>query len=220
MLAMQEMVEGFMAAPRWAQAGMLFFALCFVVMIGEPMVKKRRFRRQFNAITRELGVEAPPGLAWPVNVSTTNGGRRFEVRHDYLTRSRGSSYRGPSGYLLMTATRLAGERWPMHQVDISKVEGRLARLLRGVRATGDPAFDSRLMVVEDGLPVRDGWLDAPTRAAISTFFERARLPGILSVREGELLFTIQDPWTGADGPAVRTLLEGQAELATAFEGRG
>jgi hypothetical protein len=217
---MQEMIEGIRVMPGWAQVGLGFFAFCFVVMIVEPKVKARRFRRQFNGIARGLGLEPPAGSASPAKVVTTSSGRGFEVRHDFRMRSRGSAYRGPSGYLLMTATPLAGERWPMHQVDISKVEGGLARLLRGVRATGDPAFDSRLMVVEDGLPVREGWLDSPTRAAIGAFFDRARLPGVLSVREGELLFTVQDPWTGADGPTVRTLLEGQAELAAVLERRG
>ncbi|MEO7271334.1 MAG: hypothetical protein ABIX28_03575 [Vicinamibacterales bacterium] len=220
MAAIQEMIEGIRVMPGWAQVGLGFFVLCFVVMIVEPKIKTRRFRRQFDAIARGLGVEPPAGSGSPAMVSTTSSGRRFEVRHDFRTRGKGSSYRGPTGYLLMTATTLAGERWPLHQVDVSKVEGRLARLIRGVRATGDPVFDSRLMVVEDGRPVRDGWLDPPTRAAIGTFFDRARLPGILSVREGELLFTIQDPWTGADGPTMRALLEGQAELATAFERRG
>jgi len=217
---MQELIEGIRVMPGWAQVGVGFFALCFVAMIVEPMFKARRFRRQFAGIARGLGLEPPVGSGSPTQVRTTSGGRGFEVRHDYRMRSKGSSYRGPSGYLLMTATRLAGERWPLHQVDISKVEGRLARLIGGARATGDPVFDSRLMVVEDGRPVRDGWLDAPTRAAIGAFFDRAGLPGILSVREGELLFTIQDPWTGADGPTMRTLIEGQAELATVLERRG
>ena len=216
---MQEMIEGIRVMPGWAQAGLGFFVLCFVVMIGEPMVKARRVRRQFRDLVRGLGVAEPAGEDAPAKVTTTSG-RPFEVRHYYRGASRGSSYRGPSGYLLITATTLAGERWPLHQVDVSKVEGRLARMLGGARATGDPVFDSRLMVVEDGQPVRDGWLDPPTRSAIGTFFDRASLPGILSVREGELLFTIQDPWKGADGATIRTLLEAQAELATVFERRG
>jgi len=189
-------------------------------MFVEPRVRKRRFRSQFNAIARGLGTEPPPGLDWPATVATTVEGRRFEVRHDFRGSSRGSSYRGPHGYLLFTATRLAGERWPLHQVDVSPTGGALSRLIRGVRPTGDAGFDASLMVVEDGLPVRDGWLDATTRASLTRFFDEARIPGLLSVREGELLFTIQNPWTGVDGGTVRSILTSQAELATALERRG
>lgn len=80
----------------------------------------------------------------------------------------------------------------MHQVDVRK-PGRIASwLTRGKHLTGDADFDARFLVVEDGLP-RDGWLDAPTRKAIARFLDEAPVEGVLWIREGELLFTMQHP---------------------------
>ena len=58
---MQEMIEGIRVMPGWAQAGLGFFVLCFVVMIGEPRVKARRVRRQFRDLVCGLGVAEPAG---------------------------------------------------------------------------------------------------------------------------------------------------------------
>jgi hypothetical protein len=117
---------------------------------------------------------------------------------------------------LITATRLKSNRWSLHQVDISK-PGRLGSwLASGKRPTGDADFDARFLVVEDGLPARDGWLDAPTRKAIVQFLDEAPLPGVIWIREGELQFTMQN-WTGLNGPAIRALLERQGALVSALD---
>jgi hypothetical protein len=213
---MDHLVESFTTAPLWAQIFLLFFALTAVVMMVEPSIRKRRFFRQFDAIALGLGRQPPRRHAWPVMVPVSIGERAFEVRHDYRASGKGTSYRGPTGYLLVTATRLRGERWPMHQIDIRAL-GRLSWLTSGKRLTGDTDFDARFLVVEDGLPVRDGWLDANVRQEITRFLGEAPIEGVLSVREGELLFTMSNPWTGIDGPAVRAILERQVALASALE---
>jgi hypothetical protein len=213
---MQDAIAGFQSAPLWAQIGMGFFAFTFLVMIIEPWVSNRRYRRKFDAIVRGLGQQPPRGGSWPFTAKATIGERQFEIVYDLRRGGSGSSYRGPRGRLLITATRLANPKWSMHQIDISRVGGLLARLASRRRATGDASFDGRFMVVEDGLPVRDGWLDAEMRTAIARFFDEARLPGVIWIREGELQFLMQDPWTGIDAPAIRALVEHQAALATAF----
>jgi hypothetical protein len=212
----QDAIAGFQSAPLWAQIAMGFFACTFLVMLVEPWVSHRRYRRQFDDIVRGLGQQPPRGGSWPFTARTTLGERQFEITYDLRRSGRGSSYRGPRGRLLITTTRLANPKWSMHQIDISRVEGLLSRLASRRRATGDPSFDGRFMVVEDGLPVRDGWLDAEMRTAIARFFDEARLPGVIWIREGELQFLMQDPWTGIDAPAIRALLEHQAALATAL----
>jgi hypothetical protein len=149
--------------------------------------------------------------------TVTVDGRPFEVRRELRSRSGGMShYRGPTGHLLVTSTPLAGRRWEMHQVDV--VPGRVPRLLGGPRrSTGDAAFDRRFVVAEDGLPVREGWLDAPTRAAITTFFDLPAATGPVWVREQRLQHLGDLPWGGVDFATLTTLLQRQAALATAFE---
>lgn len=214
---MQDMIAGFAAAPLWAQIAMGLFALIVVVTMVEPGVRRRRFRRRLDDLARELGQAPPTGRGWPAAFPIDAHGRAFEIEGDLRGSSRGGSYRGPHGYLLSTVTELAGTRWPKHQVDINRAEGRLARLLRGTRATGDPAFDARFMVTEDGFPVRDGWLDATMRQAIMAFFDGVPVPGLIWIHEGELQYLMQSPWTGLDGPALLALLQRQAVLASALE---
>ena len=86
-----------------------------------------------------------------------------------------------------------------------------------MRPTGDPDFDARFFVMEEGLPVRDGWLDEATRAQFARFFDQTPVEGAIWTREGELLFTIPEPWKGVDGPVMRSLLERQAALASVLE---
>ncbi|MBA2355581.1 MAG: hypothetical protein H0V80_13045 [Acidobacteria bacterium] len=107
----------------------------------------------------------------------------------------------------------------MHQVDITKLVGLLARLVSGRRRrlSGDADFDQRCLVIEDGVPVRDGWLDAATRKEIARFVDEAPLPGTIWIHDGALVFIMRDPWTGIDGPVVRALLERQGGLASALE---
>lgn len=214
---MNELIAEFQAAPLWAQIGMVFFAFTFVVMLVEPRITNRKFRRHFDEIVRALGQPPTTSREWPFNAPMAISGRPFELRYDLRRTGKGSSYRGPTGHLLIGVTRLAGTRWPMHQVDIATVDNWLSRLVSSKRATGDPDFDGRFMVREDGLPVRDGWLDQAMRREIAIFFDAVKLPGPIWIREGELQFIIQDPWKGLDGPAVRAVLERQATLATALD---
>jgi hypothetical protein len=213
---MQDAIAGFQSAPLWAQIAMGFFAFTFLVLLVEPRVRNRRYRRQFDDIVRGLGQPPPRGGSWPFTAATTLGERAFEISYDFRQTGRGSSYRGPSGRLLITATRLANPTWSMHQIDIRRVEGLLSRLASRRRATGDASFDQRFIVIADGLPVRDGWLDAETRTAIARFFDEVPLPGLIWIREGDLQFLMQEPWTGIDAPAIRALLEHQAAFALAL----
>jgi hypothetical protein len=212
----QDAIAGFQSAPLWAQIAMVLFAAMVVVAIVEPTVRRRKFRRHFAAIARGLEQPPPSKRELPVAIRVRINDRDFEVRHDLRSTSRGGSYRGPTGHLLITATRLTSNRWSLHQVDISK-PGRLGSwLASGKRSTGDADFDARFLVVEDGLPARDGWLDAPTRKAIAQFLDEAPLPGVIWIREGELTFTMQN-WTGVNGPAIRALLERQNALVSALD---
>ena len=113
----------------------------------------------------------------------------------------------------MSATRLAGDRWAMHQVDIAPLEAGLSWLVRNHQRTGD----ARFVVTEEGLAVRDGWLDAGLRQEIARFFEAVPRPGLLWLHEGELLFTMSDPRKGVDAGALRALLQRQAALASGLE---
>lgn len=214
---MQDAIAGFESAPFWAQIAMAIFAALVAIAVVAPRVTKRKFRSRFDRLALELGQEPPTAGGWPVAFSMSSDGRVFEIRHD-LRRpdSKGSSPRGPTGFLLLTVTRLTGTEWPTHSVEITRPEGRLSPLVSGKRPTGDQDFDERVMVVEDGVPVRAGWLDAATRQAILRFFD-GQPPGLVWIRDGELQFIMQDPWSGADGPGLRSLLQKQAALATALE---
>ncbi|HVW05162.1 MAG TPA: hypothetical protein VHB78_09140 [Vicinamibacterales bacterium] len=130
---------------------------------------------------------------------------------------RNSSYRGPQGHLLITATRLDGNRWPLHQVDISVMGKWLSRLAGGGAATGAPDFDARFLVREDGMKVREGWLDAEVRRQVIYVYDGISSNSVIAMQEGELRVTLREPWTGVDGAAVRSLLERQIALAAALE---
>ena len=213
---MQDAIAGFQEAPLWVQVAITLFAAMAVYSLVGPSIRQRKFRGKFNAIARALGVEPPAQRGWPVAVRVEGGGRPFELRHDLRSSSKGMSYRGPLGHLLIAVTRLDGTKWPMHQVDLAR-SGRLARLVNRNPSTGDPEFDERFTMVQDGVPVRDRWLDGSTRRAIARFFDLAPASGIIWIRDGELQLLMQDPWPNADGPAFRALLERQAVLATALE---
>jgi hypothetical protein len=213
---MQDAIAGFQSAPFWAQIGMALFAVMAVVMLVGPSVRRRKFRRHFDAIVRGLGQEPPAGGRLPVACPLTMDDRAFTISYDIRLGGGGSTYRGPRGDLLITTTRMSGTRWGMHMIDITPLNGLLARLVRSTRTTGDDAFDARFAVVEDGLPVRDGWLDAATRQEVARFFDGAP-PGLVWIRDGELQFLMQNPWTGLDAPVIRALLQRQSVLASALE---
>ena len=195
---MQDAIAGFQAAPFWAQIAMVCFAALAVYMLFESTLRKRKFRNHFNGIAREVGAE-PRGRDWPFTFSTRSNDWTFTVTHDFRG-GKGTSYRGPRGYLLTTSTRLSGSRWPLHQVDVTPVPKLLSRLVSRKAPTGDADFDSRFIVVEDGLPVRDGWLNADTRTAIASFLGEAPLDG----RVGSTRASCSTSWpTRGAGSTVR-----------------
>jgi hypothetical protein len=104
----QDAIAEFLRAPLWAQMAMAAFALLAVVSVAGPFFKKRRFGGRFNAIAQALGAPSRSARRWPRTFPVTIDGRAFEVRHDSMHTSRNSSYRGPQGHLLITATRLDG----------------------------------------------------------------------------------------------------------------
>jgi len=208
---LQDIASEFQRAPPWAQIGMAFFAFTVVVFFLEPLLVRRRFHRRFDALARALNAQPPESRALPASFRVSVDGRAFEVRHAHRTTNRSSSYRGPTGFLLITATRLASTRWSLHQVDIVKPGTVGSWLLR----RGGADAEGRLMVREDGLPVREGWLDAATRAALTRFLEAAPDGSVLWIREGELTCTVPT-WATLDGVSVRALLQQQAVLADAL----
>jgi hypothetical protein len=214
-LGVQDAIAGFLTAPAWAQIGMVLFAVMAVAMLFGPPIKHRRFRRQYDAIVQGLGHPPPSTRGWPVTTVINIDGRDFVVEHDYRV-SRTGAYRGPAGYLLVTSTQLAGSRWSMHQADIIEIGKHSWLRARSKQPTGDAVFDARFQLVEEGLPAREGWLDAATRAAVTRFLDEAPQPGPIWIREGKLLFTMRDPWTGVDGAAMQKLLKDLAALALAL----
>jgi hypothetical protein len=216
---MQDAIAGFQAAPFWVQIAMVLFATMAVVSLVGPSVRKRKFRGRFNTIARRLGAD-PPGGDRPFTISLDVDGRTFNVTYDFRGGRTAGSYRGPTGYLLTTSMRLAGRRWPMHQVDVKKSNKFLSRLVSSRIGTGDPDFDARFAVFEDGIPVREGWLNGETRSALVSFLDSAPLQGALWIQEGALQYIMSNPWTGLDGPVVKALLQRQAALAAVLERAG
>lgn len=213
---MQDLVAGFLAAPLWAQAGMAFCALAFVVMLVGPRLTQRRYARRFTALASAAGMPTTRRDGFTEWFTIAVDGRSFEVRRELRVRGRGSSDRGPSGHLLVTSTALSGGRWEMHQVDVTP--GRKPSAFgESPLSTGDPAFDRRFVVMQDGVPVRDGWLDAPTRAAITAFFDTPAATGPVWVQSSQLQHIATAPWVDLDLAGLTRLLHGQAELASAFE---
>lgn len=217
MEALQDAIAGFQEAPRWAQIAMVLLALTFVWMMLGSSLTRRKHRRHFTALVCGLAGSPPSSRDWPFISRLDAAGRSFQLRHDLRFTSRNSSYRGPTGHLLITATRLSGDRWKMHQADVQPITKWLSKWASRVSRTGDADFDGRFIVREDGLPAREGWLDTPTRQAITEFFAAAPKPGVIWIREGDLQYLISQPWTDLDAPAARRVIEAQAVLADALE---
>jgi hypothetical protein len=215
----KDLVDGLAQAPTWAQAGIALFVVSIVVTLVGPGLTRRRYRRRFDALARDFGTTGVSKLdeftaTFPVFID----GRVFDVRREYRARSRGGSYsyRGPTGHLLVTSTPLAGDLWEYHHVDIAV--GRVSALFGGPQfTTGDAAFDARFDVRHDGVPVRERWLDDPTRAAVTSFFDTPGASGLVWVREQQLQHLVSAPWPGLDGTSLKVLLQRQAALATALE---
>ena len=214
---LNDVVAGLAEMPLWAQLFLGLFAFAVLVMALGPGREYRRYRATLEGLATDLGATAARGRdKWPVSFSTSVDGRAFTVSYDYRTGGRGGSYRGPGGHLLISSTPLSGSRWALHQVDIIPMSEN--RLLRALEATiGAGSSDDRFRVVNDGVPVREGWFDADTRAAVTAFYDTTVARGPLWVKEQQLLHIVSAPWDGIDGPALRALLQQQAVVATAFE---
>lgn len=215
-LFLGELIAGWREMPGWAQIGVSFFVLTAVVMFVEPIVRRRKAAANLTALAQAAGATVHRQDTFTAWFTMTVDGRPFEVRRDYRATGKGSSYRGPTGHLMITSTPLAGTRWAMHQVDVMPF--RLPKFLARLRRrTGDAAFDERFAVVTDGVPVREGWLDAPTRAAITAFFDPPVGDGRVWVREQRLQHLADFPSRGYDLATVTALCRRQAALAGAFE---
>lgn len=212
----QDLVTGFLAAPLWAQIGMACFLVMAVVMLVAPKVTLRRHAARFAALAAAAGVATTRHDEFTESLAQLVDGRRYEVRREFRVRGRASSsYRGPTGHVLVTATPLAGSRWEMHQLDIAP--GRLPSLFGAPPlATGDAVFDGRFLVRQDGIPVRDNWLDGQTRAAVTAFFDTPGATGPIWV-QGQQLVHVMSPWLDVDHAALARLLAQQTQLASALE---
>jgi hypothetical protein len=192
--------------------------MTFVVMIAEPMVVARRARARFASLAAARGAAVTPGADADVaSFEVDHGGRTVTVRRELRQPGRGSSYRGPRGHLLIVETGLAGTRWPLHGLDVVERTG-MVRMLPSPTRSGDTAFDDRFAVIQDGVHVREGWLDVYTRQALVAFFD---LPvvgseGRVWVKDGVLQFLSDRPKT-IDAAALTAVIDRQAALATALE---
>lgn len=211
-----DVVAAVLAAPTWAQIGMAFFALTFVVMVVEPRLLHRRVAARFAALAAASGATVTPGSdQFTESFEVDRAGRRFTVRRELRETTRGSSYRGPRGHLLICATPLSSSRWQGHGVDIAE-GGALPFFGSRPFVTGDVVFDKRFTAWQDGEPVRSGWLDAPTRDAVTAFFDGAPLSGSLWVQGGMLEYVAGAP-KGMDATALNKALHAQSAVAHAFE---
>ncbi len=211
----QELLPAFQAMPFWAQIGVGFFVFTFLVMVVSPGVTRRRHAARLAALASAAGATTTSRDAFTEWFTVEVEGRRFEVRRELRSSGRGSSYRGPSGHLLITSTAIAGSRWEVYQIEV--LLGRLPTFFGPLPlATGDAAFDGRFMLRQDGVPVRAGWLDQPTRAAVTAFFDTPWVNGRVWVQEGQLQH-LMSPWVGVDHESLMRLLRQQAALATALE---
>ena len=213
----QDAIAAIQVAPLWAQIAMGFFAVMVVIFFAEPPVRRRKFRRHFDAIAIGLGRQPPAGRGWPVVFSVDVAGCTFDVAHNFRQTDRSGPSRGPTGFLLITAGKLAGKRWSMHKVEVSKAGALGKWFASSKRLTGGADLNPSVLVVEDGVPARDGWLDAATRGEFARFLAEAPLDGVIWIRDGELSFIMQNPWKRIDGPGVRALLERQCALISALD---
>lgn len=215
---MRDAIDGFLAAPLWAQLAMALFALTFVAMIVGPKVTQLRHRRRFAILAQARGARVTPGHdVFTASFQLEHGGRTFTVRRELRSRGGGASYRGPRGHLLVIETPLSSSRWKLHGIDVAQ-RGALARLGSSPLRTGDAAFDARFTVWQDGVPVRDGWLDATTRAAFSALFDLPALSGggTVWVQEG-MLQCIHDTPEALDDAGLGAIVEKESDLATALD---
>jgi len=211
-----EAVEGFLALPVWVQWFLGFFALTFIVMLRQAHWVNARVSKRFNALAAASDATVIPGTdKFSASFELERDGRRFTLRRELRDSTSSRTWRGPRGQLLYAETPLAHDSWARHGVDIAE-EGSLAPLGSMPFKTGDASFDKRFTAWQSGVPVRSGWLDASTRAAVTAFFDTTPLSGSLWVREGLLQYVTVAP-KGMDASALDQVLHAQAAVAQAFE---
>jgi hypothetical protein len=104
-----EFIDGFVAIPVWAQIGVGWFVLTFIVMLVWPSIDYRRHRGRIRRLAHALGATATRGSEqWPVGFKTEVDGRSFDVSYQFYTRRTGDLR--PSGHVLVSSTPLAGQR--------------------------------------------------------------------------------------------------------------
>lgn len=215
---MNELIVALRDAPLWAQLLLPVVVLAALASQIEKPWRRARARRAFAGLADALGAPVT-AIDWVTETFPIEAaGRRFEIRRDWHSRqySAGAiTYRGPIGHLLITSTPLAGSRWELHQVDIAALTSAARRASDPV--SGDVVFDARFRVRQDGVPVRDRWLDAPTCAAVTALFDTPGVTGPVWVQGQRLQVLRPEPWTDLDAAALIRVLEAQAVLATALE---
>ena len=211
----QEFSAGLADAPLWAQLAIGVVVAMFVAVLASSRVTRQRHAAAFARLAAAAGARTARTDEFTESFGTDVAGRTFDVRREFRSTARGGSYRGPTGHLLIASTRLSGSRWELHQVDISP--GRRSAIFGAPpTVTGDDTFDARFMVRQDGVPVRDGWLDAPTRAAVTTLFDAPGVTGPVWVQEQRLQLFVS-PWLDASHATLGEWLRRQADLAGALE---
>lgn len=215
---MDDFVAAVQAMPGWVQFALLGFIGLFIVMVAETPLRNRGMAARFAVLARARQAAVTPGPdGYTASFETAVDGRTVTVQRERRATSRGSSYRGPRGFLTLLLTPLAGPRWSMHNIDIAE-RGTLARLGSTPLRTGDTVFDQRFTVWQDGVVVRDGWLDAPTRAALTALFDVPSMAdaGTVWVTEGRLQ-VLHDTPKVLDPVRLDALLGRVSVLATALE---
>lgn len=215
---MQELVNELLTMPRWVQVAMALFVFTFVWSMAAPRRDHRRARERFRALAQSHHAAVSPGHdEFAESFGIEHLSRSLTIRRELRAAFRGSSYRGPLGHLLIVETPLAGNRWQQHGVDIVERTG-LARALPSPTRSGDGTFDARFVLRQDGVPVREGWLDASTRAAVSAFFDLPAVgtEGRLWVQEGRLQYLCDTP-DRMDAAGLTAVLGPYVALATALE---
>ncbi|MEO7156035.1 MAG: hypothetical protein ABI039_00655 [Vicinamibacterales bacterium] len=215
---MQEAIDGFWIMPGWVQVAVTLFALTFLAMVFGPKVTQRRARQHFAALAQTRHARVVPGHdVFTASFSVEQAGRTFTVQRELRSTTRGGSYRGPRGHLIVIETPLAHSRWKMHGVDIAQ-RGALARLGGTPVRSGDAVFDKRFTIWQDGVLVRENWIDGTTRAAVTAFFDLPSIAGAgtVWVQEGRLHYLNDAPAT-LDETGLTAILEQQAALAAALE---
>jgi hypothetical protein len=211
-----DFVAAFTAAPVWAQVAMVVFAILSVMVLTAPARQRREFGGKFEQLARGAGAPTSRGRTpWPESFTVTIDGRVIEVVHDYRSRGGGGSVRGPSGHVLMFRTPLRSPRWEVHGIEIQP--GVPGWLRSGAVSSGDAAFDARFYVRQDGVPVREGWLDPLTADAITAVYNVAHADGPTWVSAQQLVHVVPPPWEYVAATTLRQQLRALAGLASALE---